>query len=181
MPDAAQCGHRAKRAMDTSNVYIVCGIPGSGKSTWLKNHVANDPNAVIVSRDAIRFSLLKEDEDYFAHEDEVVRIFTETIQAAVAAGRTVYVDATHLTWNARKKVVDAVGAPNVRIGALCITAPLHICLERNSRRNGRARVPDDVISRMSQMFTNPETDPFQYSEVAFIDTTKTEHDLKEGA
>jgi len=55
-----------------ADVYIMCGCPGSGKTTWLKDHVK--PGSAIISRDAIRFSLLKEGEDYFSHEEEVTAI-----------------------------------------------------------------------------------------------------------
>ena len=40
-------------------IYMVCGIPGAGKSTWLKNH----GNGLIVSRDEIRFKMLDEDDE----------------------------------------------------------------------------------------------------------------------
>ena len=49
-----------------SRLIMMCGIPGSGKSTWIQNckgFIGND--VVVVSRDAIRFSMLKEGEDYF--------------------------------------------------------------------------------------------------------------------
>ena len=51
-------------------IYILMGTPAAGKSTFLKKI----KNGLIVSRDAIRFSLLKEGEDYFAHETETLRI-----------------------------------------------------------------------------------------------------------
>ena len=35
-------------------VYILCGMPGAGKSTFCKNHL---PNCKVVSRDMIRFEL----------------------------------------------------------------------------------------------------------------------------
>lgn len=36
-------------------VYIMCGIPGSGKSTWISNNL--DENIKIISRDIIRYKL----------------------------------------------------------------------------------------------------------------------------
>ena len=45
-------------------LYISCGIPGSGKSTFLKKHFG--PDELIVSRDDIRFQVLGEAEEYFS-------------------------------------------------------------------------------------------------------------------
>lgn len=40
-----------------NKLYIMCGCPGSGKTTYAKKYLIND-NTVYVSRDDIRFSLL---------------------------------------------------------------------------------------------------------------------------
>lgn len=44
------------------------GAPGSGKSTWCRNHGVSKYR---VSRDEIRFSVLKDGEDYFSHEKKL--------------------------------------------------------------------------------------------------------------
>ena len=45
---------------------IMCGAPGSGKSTYIEKHFISFPGYTkVVSRDQIRFSILKDDEDYF--------------------------------------------------------------------------------------------------------------------
>jgi hypothetical protein len=51
----------------------MCGIPGSGKSTYLKTRFIQPP--VVVSRDEIRFKMVREDEEYFSHEKEVYNEF----------------------------------------------------------------------------------------------------------
>jgi len=84
-----------------SNLYLMCGIPGSGKSTFLKNRVKKD-TSVVISRDVIRFSIVKPEEDYFSHENEVLAIFWKKINEALAAGKNVFVDQTSLTPKARK-------------------------------------------------------------------------------
>ena len=50
-------------------LYIMCGPSGCGKTTWAHNfikeqHETNDIR--YVSRDEIRFSLIKEGEEYFS-------------------------------------------------------------------------------------------------------------------
>ena len=60
--------------MKQKKVWILCGIPGSGKSTWIRKQIAEN-GGVHCSRDEIRFSLLKDGEDYFAHENEVVKLW----------------------------------------------------------------------------------------------------------
>ena len=49
-------------------LYVMSGMPGSGKTHYCKEH-KND--GIHVSRDAIRFALLEDGDNYFAHENEV--------------------------------------------------------------------------------------------------------------
>ena len=54
---------------------IMSGAPGCGKSTYARKYCEEHKDTVIVSRDAIRFSLLKDGEHYFSKEIEVLRLF----------------------------------------------------------------------------------------------------------
>lgn len=63
-----------------ANLYILSGCPGSGKSTWAKSHI-NPYFDKYVSRDDIRFSLVKENEEYFSKEKEVYRLFYTSNQS----------------------------------------------------------------------------------------------------
>ena len=134
-------------------LYVSCGVPGSGKSTYL-NKIKGD-NEIVISRDNIRFSMLKEGEQYFAHEDEVFRTFCNNIARYIKAGINVYADATHLTVASRKKLVDAVKrrcTPS-KICVLFFIIPLKICLERNEmRKNTKAYVPEENVIQMSSRY-----------------------------
>ena len=43
---------------------IIIGCPGSGKSTWVKQQIAKK-GGFWASRDAVRFSMVRENENYF--------------------------------------------------------------------------------------------------------------------
>ena len=129
---------------------MVTGIPGSGKSTWIKNKIIKNCNGVYISRDKIRFSLINEDEQYFAKEDEVFNIFIDNIKNAINDKKidTIYVDATHLTPKARNKVLSKLILKDVEVLGVNFIISLKTCLERNNKRIGRERVPKSVIKKM---------------------------------
>jgi predicted kinase len=137
------------------NLYMMCGIPGSGKSTYV---ATNFPDATVISRDAIRFALLKEGDDYFAYEDTVLQIFYTEIQNAIDNDKEndIIIDATHLTPNARATCLKELkNLDKVNLVALSIEVPLAIALYRNNKRTGRARVPDTVIRNMYKSYKVP--------------------------
>ena len=148
-----------------SKLYVACGIPGSGKSTYLANYVKefySDEYSnmyKIISRDAIRFSLLEKEEDYFSHEQEVFNIFIKEIFNALREGKDCFADATHLTRVSRKKLFNAILDCNKKyfdkgflkvdkIYAIYLNTPLEVCLERNENRTGLAHVPSNKIEEM---------------------------------
>lgn len=136
---------------------ISCGAAGAGKSTWLNNHYG-EPPAKIISRDKIRFSLLKEGDDYFLMEDDVWSEYIAQLQDAIndSSIRTVVADATQLTRNSRKKLIKALNIPeNIDIDVLFFDIPVEVCIERNSQRTGRAFVPVDIIRHMNDCKQEP--------------------------
>ena len=134
-------------------LYVSSGVPGSGKSTFL-NRIKGD-NEVVISRDEIRYSLLKQGEHYLAHEEEAFRIFCNTIAEYIKKGINVYADATHLTVVSREKLITSIKRrchPS-KICLLLFTVPLKICLERNEMRKGtKTYVDEDRIIQMSKQF-----------------------------
>lgn len=135
-------------------LYVLCGVPGVGKTTWAKANVPS--GSVYISRDEVRFSILKPTDKYFSKEKEVYNEFIERIKEALSAGFDVYADATHLNRASRSKLLNAVGreVPS-KVYALVFEAPLEICLKRNSGRTGRAYVPEEQIESMYHSFTRP--------------------------
>ena len=140
---------------------VMCGCPASGKSTWIKEQVAvanKYLNVEVVSRDAIRFSLLEEGEDYFSKEKEVFKTYCKNISDFLMDKTTdvVIADATHINKKSRAKLFNNISIPkDCRLEAVCFETPLEICLERNAEREGLARVPDEAIYGLYSDYERP--------------------------
>lgn len=139
-------------------LFLCSGIPGSGKSTWVKEQVKKN-GGVHVSRDAIRFATLKENEEYFAKENIVYETFVRTIQNAldnVNGPKDIYADATHLNEKSRRYLLDKLNLSNVEeIILLHFNISIETALERNAKRTGRALVPEETIRNMNNSLSLP--------------------------
>ena len=118
-----------------------------------------EKDEVIISRDEIRFSMLKPGEDYFAHEHEVYMKFLQEITKNIREGRNVYADATHLNEKSRYALLSQLhhrGCNQFETDAIYFNVPLETCLERNEYRKGTAAyVPRGQLRRMYQQFVPP--------------------------
>ena len=138
------------------DLFVMMGVPGSGKSTFAKELVENRPNTVRVSRDDIRFSLLEKGDEYFAKEDKVFKTFTETIDKYLAEGKDVIADATHLNRGSRKKLINNLTVKPDQILIVYIKVPLEKALEQNELRKGtQSYVPTKVIKDMWENLQPP--------------------------
>ena len=145
--------------MKQKKVYILSGIPGSGKSTWARNNII--PGAEWISRDNVRFAIVREDEEYFSHEDEVFDTFIAYINQALEDPNihTIFIDATHLNRSSRNKTLNKIKKVNIEeLNCVCFNTPIEICQERNSLRTGRTKVPVSVIDNMFNSYNYPTID-----------------------
>ena len=126
------------------NLYIMVGLPGSGKSTIAKKLIKILENTTIVSRDEIRFNLLQENDAYFKYEKKVYNTFIDEINKKLKKGNVI-ADATHISIAARHKLISRISTDYNKIIAIVITSNPHTCVERNNQRIGRAKVPEQVI------------------------------------
>lgn len=150
---------------------MLSGIPGSGKSYWANCYIKGRENYVcIVSRDKIRFSLLKEDDDYFAKEKQVVRIFAEQIQKALDDDKhqIVIADATHNTYKSRISLLKRLVLKNVDVIPVCFNTSLEKCLENNNKRVGRENVSEKAIKFAANIRSEPYNDGFDYKEYWYV-------------
>lgn len=144
-------------------LYLMCGVPGSGKSHWVAERVKRMGGAHI-SRDAIRFKMLKPEDEYFDKEKQVFNEFIAQASLAIKNPEIshVYLDATHINEASRQKTLNALKTAcgdafnDWELVAIHMDTTLFTCLEQNENREGRALVPKSVIRRMDSQFVPPD-------------------------
>ena len=140
-------------------LYLMVGCPGSGKSTFLKHHTF-EGTTKIISRDEIRFSLIKDDDLYFSKEKEVWLEFVRRAKESLKTNDNTILDATHIDRSSRLKILSTLGPAlkDVYVCAIVLPKTLETLLKQNSQRSGRSYVPEDVIKRMYERFTIPSSE-----------------------
>ena len=132
---------------------MLVGVPSSGKSTWAKQQIKLNPDSSWISRDIVRFSMVKEDEEYFSRENEVFNEFIRCINEAITLHSYIYIDATHININSRNKVLNKLNLNNCDVIPVNFIVSLKTAIKRNDKRTGRSFVPRAVIRRMYHQFS----------------------------
>lgn len=136
----------------TGSITILCGISGSGKSTWARNH----SEYTILCPDEFRFALTGR--DFYSAAEEAVWSCVKTA-ARVLAGpqkHNILIDGTAVTKSSRSQWIRLAQELSVPIHCVYINRPVEVCKERN--RDRVRNVPDSVIERQSDSLEPPTED-----------------------
>lgn len=130
-----------------ATAFIGIGIPGSGKTTVLKQAALNR-GITYISKDDIREELLGNAED----QSQNRRVWHESLlrtNEALALGNDVIIDATNVeAWKRQELIKELRSSGASRIVGLYFNTKLSVARERNQKRV--RVVPDDVLSWMQQ-------------------------------
>lgn len=134
-----------------TQLVLTVGLPGSGKSTWAKQWVAEDPaRRARVNRDDLRTMLRGEliwgDRDL---EEQVTAAQRAAVAALLAAGVSVVVDDTNLN-PARRNILVSIGqAAGADVVIHRMDTPIEECIRRDALRPPHQRVGEAVIRRLA--------------------------------
>lgn len=151
-------------------IILTVGIPASSKSTWAKAEVAKDPEGTTrINRDDLR-NMMSNYHFCDSNEKLVTEASDAILRSALKKGRNIILDETNLTSRNFDKICKLVQELN--IPAMVMEKSFYIELEeallRNSKREGTAKIPEEVIHKMwkqsggkQHKFYKPKVEVFQ--------------------
>jgi predicted kinase len=140
--------------MNRPTLILLCGIPGSGKTTYTKKYIEEHDNTIHISSDEIRKELWG-DEATQGDNNAVFALMQARTIEALNNGQSVVYDATNITRKDRAGIIGA--CPKfVKIECHIVWASIETCIERDATR--KRNVGKEVIDRMLKRFQAPYYD-----------------------
>lgn len=130
----------------TCNMFIMCGIPASGKSHYVAKHLSHLP---IVSMDAIRIEhgMKRYDKTNNGH---AIQIAKESAKKHLAAKQDFVWDATNVTRTNRESLINLVAPYNPKIHIIYVERPYKSVVADNLNREHPVRrdVLDNYLTKL---------------------------------
>lgn len=117
---------------------ILVGFPASGKSTYMKTNLGSYK---LVSKDLMGSNKVKQQ--------------AQALEKHLAAGESVMLDNTNISIEERSQAIVIAKKHGARIKCVWFTTPFDTCMERNSKRLGKAKVPAVAMYGMRKRFSEP--------------------------
>jgi predicted kinase len=137
---------------------LLCGIPGSGKSTWARAYAKEHPNTFVCDTDETRKKITG---SYLIFPEHMEVIFDDLIAqanaifASTAGDCTVIEDAAFLDNYRREYFMKRLKGYDHSILFMVKMKDYSPCYLRNRNRPKEKWVPDSVIDSMVQRYEDP--------------------------
>lgn len=131
-----------------TQVVMMIGIQGSGKSTKARELIENQ-NGIVFSSDEYRKKYNIQD-----NHEVFERLYNDLVNCIKNDEyKFIVFDATNTTMKSRRKFFEKVSKLNIIVTGYVMNTPLEECLKNNNNREDS--VPDDVINRYYEFFQIP--------------------------
>ena len=136
--------------------WIMLGVAGSGKSTWIKENLGN--NVLVISKDGIReeLGIIKGNRKAIGtkeQEKEVQEIHDQRVRDAIREGKSFVLDNTNLGRDLKDRVGELKRAGYKVIGVR-INTPIDVCIKR------RPEIPEEHLRNMDRKLKEIDTTIF---------------------
>lgn len=132
-----------------NKVFILSGISGSGKSTWVKK---NASDAAYINADTIRKELTGDASDQSRNDEVFAKVFSRFKSLLNFGVKDIVVDNTSPTFKDREKYYSLI-PKTFDIYLVSIKPDVEKAMKQNKMRE--RQVPDDVIKRQASKFEGP--------------------------
>jgi predicted kinase len=129
---------------------MMCGLPGAGKDTWIKNNLPNYPR---ISLDNLRAELGVEPGE---NQGPVIARARESAKGLMRKNTSFVLNATSLVEQLRGFWISLASAYHFRTRIVYLEVPLPVLLRRNKERPEAARVPEHIIRKMMTKWEMPD-------------------------
>jgi predicted kinase len=140
-----------------SKVYVLVGVPGAGKSTWVANQLWAKDCVYVSSDQLIEEEAARQDKTYNdifkGYVNTAVFLMLEQVVAAREAGKDIIWDQTSVSVKSRKKKFSML--PDYEhIAVVFDTPPASELMRRLASRPGKD-IPWEIVSSMINNFEMP--------------------------
>jgi len=145
---------------DAPELIIMVGVSGSGKSVIAKQWIDRGRgNIARLNRDAIR-TLLWNNVPWSKNLENPVRDWQmEGARMLLQRGKDVIIDDTNCVRQTRQKWEEFARQVRVKFRIVTMTTPLDVCIERDSKREGKEKVGEGVIRRQHKDLNEIKVQP----------------------
>ncbi len=151
-----------KKISEKPTAFVLVGLPGSGKSTWSRNHPRRLP---VASPNHFIEEYAAEHNITFAkafkkHRHKAAKLLKERVKSFQNHGESFIWDEPNLTYEGRTKIYKALHRTH-RVIFVCFLVPLDICITQNemnseTEHNGSTVISARDIQNLAQVTDFPQ-------------------------